>query len=157
MKLKSKIIFFLIPILVAISLISCKKNKNDVIPDTYVDFTIDLNDPDFIDLQSITNHKIITKATNNWGYRSAGWNDNGIIVFRATLDEFYAYDRTCPYDFAVNGLNIVVNVDFINAICPQCSTKYALSAGGVPFSGPGNYPLKNYKTGFSGQYVHVHN
>jgi nitrite reductase/ring-hydroxylating ferredoxin subunit len=157
MILKSKIINILIIVLTAVSLSSCKKNKNDIIPDVTVDFTINLNDPEFFDLNAIGNSKIVTSATNNWGIYSAGYDDNGIIVYRSFEDEFNAYDRTCPHDFAVNGLSIKVNVDFTIAICPRCSTNYALSAFGTPISGPGKYPLKNYKTNFNGQSVHVWN
>lgn len=154
MELKAKIIFFLITVLTAISLISCKKSKYDVIPDVYVDFYINLNDPEFFDLNAPMNYKIITSATNNWGINSAGYDYNGIIVYRLT-DDFYAYDRTCPHDFAVNGKSIKLNVDGIYAVCPECGTTYALPSFGTPASGIGRYPLKNYKTSFNGQIVHV--
>ena len=114
--------FFLILLVSVVILISCKKSKYDVIPDVYVDFTIDLNDPEFFVLNAATNSKIVTSLTNNWGLRSAGYDGNGIIVYRSAMDEFHAYDRTCPHDYAVNGLSIKVNIDFLNAICPRCST-----------------------------------
>ena len=154
MILKSKIII-LITVLTAVSLNSCKKSKNDVIPDVYVDFYLNLGDPEFFDLNAIGNAKIITSSTNNWGSDAAGYGGNGIIVYRSTLDEFYAYDRTCPYDFAVNGKSIKVNIDGIFAVCPECGTTYALPSYGTPYSGVGRYPLKNYKTIFNGQIVHV--
>jgi nitrite reductase/ring-hydroxylating ferredoxin subunit len=157
MILKSKIINILIIVLTVISLTSCKKSKYDVIPDVYVDFTIDLNDPEFFVLNAATNSKIVTSLTNNWGARSAGYDNNGIIVYRSAMDEFYAYDRTCPHDYVTNGLSVKVNVDFLNAICPKCSTNYSLEIGGTPVSGPGRYPLKNYKTSFNGQFVRVWN
>ena len=154
MILKSKIII-LITVLTAVSLTSCKKSKNDVIPDVYVDFYLNLSDPEFFDLNAIGNAKIITSATNNWGSDAAGYGSNGIIVYRSTMDEFDAYDRTCPYDFAVNGKSIKVNIDGIFAVCPECGTTYALPSFGTPYSGVGRYPLKNYKTTFNGQIVHV--
>jgi nitrite reductase/ring-hydroxylating ferredoxin subunit len=158
MVLKSKIIFFSITAVIALSLISCEKNKNDVIPDVWVDFSMDLvNDIEFSDLAAIGNHVIITYHTNNWGAKSAGFDSSGIIVYRSLMEEFNAYDRTCPHDYAVNGLRVKVNVDFTIAICPKCSTNYALSSFGTPISGPGRYPLKNYKTSFSGQYLRVWN
>jgi nitrite reductase/ring-hydroxylating ferredoxin subunit len=116
-----------------------------------------LTDSEFTSLSAIGNHVIVTSQTNNYGSRAAGFNNNGIIVYRYTLDEFKAYDRTCPHDYAVNDLSIKVNVDFIRAICPQCSTFYELAAGGTPSSGPGRYPLKNYRTSFDGSFVTVWN
>ena len=141
----------------AITLTSCKKNKNDVIPDVDVDFSFSLNDPEFAHLSAIGSHVIVTSQTNNWGSLAAGFNNNGIIVYTSDIDVFNAYDRTCPYDYAVNGLSMKVNVDFIQAICPKCSTYYELAAGGTPSSGPGRYPLKNYKTSFDGRFVRVWN
>jgi nitrite reductase/ring-hydroxylating ferredoxin subunit len=157
MVLRSKIVIFLILLFSGISLISCKKNKNDVIPDVTVNFYIDLSDPEFFNLNAIGNADTVSSATNNLGLYAAGYDDNGIIVYRATLDEFYAYDRTCPHDYVLNGSSVKVNVDFTIAVCPRCSTNYALSAFGTPISGPGKYPLKNYKTYFDGQSVHVWN
>jgi hypothetical protein len=155
---KSKIQFYLISLVFAFFIVSCENNKNDVIPDTYTEFTIDIyGDIIFSDLNAIGNSVIVTSQTNNWGSRAGGYEGNGIIVYRANLDDFYAYDRTCPYDYEVNGLSIKVNVDFTQAICPECSTKYELSVGGISSSGPGKYPLKNYRTSFDGQYLRVWN
>jgi nitrite reductase/ring-hydroxylating ferredoxin subunit len=152
----SKLRFFIIIIVLAIALSSCNKN-NDVIPDVTVEFSLNINDPEFAALTAIGNHVIVTSQTNNLGLTAAGFDYNGIIVFASDLDVFNAYDRTCPHDYAVNGLSIKVNVDFTLAVCPQCSTYYALSAGGTPYSGPGKYPLKNYRTSFDGRYIRVWN
>lgn len=136
---------------------SCERNKNDVIPDTYVEFTLDIYD--FPDLSSLGGSAIIDKNEIKISDRryAGGNDDNGIIVYRSLPEEFSAYDRTCPHDYVVNGLSVKVNIDFTLAVCPQCSTKYALSAGGTPYSGPGRYPLKNYKTRFDGRFVSVWN
>jgi hypothetical protein len=154
--LDSKISFFLILLALTITLSSCNK-KNDVIPDVTVDFMLDLYDPEFVTLSAIGNHVIVTSLTNNGGVRSAGYDYNGIIVYTSDIDVFNAYDRTCPYDYAVNDLSIKVNVDFTLAVCPKCGTKYALAAGGTPVSGVGRYPLKNYKTSFDGRFIRVWN
>ena len=132
MILKSKIIFFLIISLAAGSLLSCKKSKYDVIPDVYVDFTIDLNDIIFRDLDAITNHVIVTYQTNNWGSVAAGYDSNGIIVYRSDIRvdavHFMHYDRTCPYDYAVKWIKYKSQCCHGDsyAICPRCSTNYSL-------------------------------
>jgi hypothetical protein len=151
-----KIRFFLITVTLAVILSSCNK-KNDVIPDTTVDFYLDINDPEFVALSGIGGHVIVTSQTNRLGAYAAGFDYNGIIVYASDIDVFNAYDRTCPYDYAVNSKSIKINVDFTMAVCPQCSTYYALSAGGTPYSGPGRYPLKNYRTSFDGRYIRVRN
>jgi nitrite reductase/ring-hydroxylating ferredoxin subunit len=154
----SKIKLFLIVLTFAITLGSCNK-KNDVIPDVYVDFTLDLYDPQFVDLNAIGGSDTIDARTNNWGSGAAGYNGNGIIVSRG-VDEFFAYDRTCPHDYEVNTLSIKVSIDpknFAKAVCPKCHTTYELLSFGTPASGPGRYPLKNYRTNFDGRFVRVWN
>ncbi|HLN55562.1 MAG TPA: hypothetical protein VK207_06205, partial [Bacteroidales bacterium] len=101
----------------------------------------------------------ISARTNNWGHGAEGYAGNGIIVTRGA-DEFFAYDRTCPHDFALNQEAIRIKIDptnFMRALCPKCSTTYELLAYGTPATGIGRYPLKNYKTSFDGRYVRVWN
>ena len=151
----SKIAFFFIITVFYISIGACTKAKNDVIPDVYVNFVLDLADPEFVNLTAIGSDTVDAR-TNNWGSGAAGFDGNGIIIFNGG-DAFYAYDRTCPHDYAVNGLSIKVRIDFTIATCPLCGTVYSLPASGTPASGVGKYPLKNYKTSFDGRYVTVWN
>jgi len=150
-------VFFLF-FLSAAFLNSCGKANNDVIPDVYVDFTIDLLDPEFVSLSVINVSDTVDASTNNWGYRSAGFSNNGIIVFSGP-DNYYSYDRTCPHDFSETGSAIKIRIeDNIYAVCPVCRTKYSLSTYGTPLSGPGKFPLKNYKTSFDGErYIRIWN
>ncbi len=138
---------------------SCKKSQLDVIPNVYVNFFIDLNDPEFISLNAITNYVLIDEFTNNFGYRSAGYDKNGIILYRAGLDEFFAFDRTCPHDYANAGISVAVdtvaNENYV--ICPECNSKYILPSFGSPSDGPSKYPLKMYKTTLTGSIVSVYN
>ena len=130
-----------------------------MIPTTHVDFRISINDPQFVDLISIGGSVTVNRATNNIGQGAAGFDDNGIII-HSGANEYFAYDRTCPHDYTLDGSSIQVNIDPDNslfAICPKCSTSYALPAGGTPYSGVGRYPLKNYRANFDGRYIWVSN
>jgi nitrite reductase/ring-hydroxylating ferredoxin subunit len=151
----SKIGYFLFALTLSVSLSSCDKNRNDVIPDVYVNFTLDLSDPQFINLTAI-GADTVDANTNNWGSGAAGFNGNGIIVYNGG-DEFYAYDRTCPHDYVLSGNSVKVRIDFTIAVCPLCGTTYSLSANGTPAAGVGKYPLKNYRTNFDGRFVRVWN
>jgi hypothetical protein len=155
----SKITLFFIAISVASSLTSCKKSKNDVIPDVYVDFTIDLTDPEFVILTSVGQTVTINQYTNNFGSRAGGYSGNGIII-HSGIDEFFAYDRTCPHDYAEDGSSVRIDIDqssSLFAVCPVCKTKYGLPVNGTPAEGIGKYPLKNYKTSFDGRWLRVWN
>ena len=134
--------------LLSVLICACKKNKNDVIPNVFVDFTIDLADPEFISLTSIGETVTVNKFTNNFGYLAAGFAENGIII-HSGIDEFFAYDRTCPHDYVLNGSTIKIEIDkssSMYAVCPECKTKYGLPVNGTPVEGAGRYPLKNHKT-----------
>ena len=152
----SKIRYFFISLALATFLISCENNKNDVIPDEYVDFTIDLMD--FPNIYSVIGSDTVDANDLRISQRryAGGYNGNGIIIYSGA-DGYYAYDRTCPHDYVENGLSVKVKIDFTIATCPKCSTSYALAAFGTPASGPGRYPLKNYKTRLDSRFLTVWN
>jgi nitrite reductase/ring-hydroxylating ferredoxin subunit len=151
-----KIRYFFFSSLFIILFISCEREENDVIPDTYVDFTIDLMD--FPNLYGIIGSDTVDAYDLRIDYRkyAGGYNNSGIIIYSGA-DDFYAYDRTCPHDYTESGISVKVDIDFTIATCPECGTTYALAAGGLPASGPGRYPLKNYRTSLNGRYLRVWN
>ena len=71
MKLKY---LFLVAFL-SISTISCE-NSDDFIPEVYVNFSVDIKDPQFLDLQAVGNSILV-----NGGY-------HGIILYRKSYNEF---------------------------------------------------------------------
>jgi len=145
----------ILPVLIC----SCKKNKNDVIPNVHVNFNINLADPEFISLTSIGESVVVNEFTNNFGLLAAGFAKNGIII-HSGIDEFFAYDRTCPHDYVLDESAIKIEIDkssSLYAICPKCKTKYGLPVNGTPVEGPGRYPLKNYKTSYDGRSLQVWN
>jgi len=152
----SKIIVFFIISFAAILLHGCKDNTNQIIPDVFVDFTINLNDPMFNDLTTVDNAVVITSSYD--GVNSAGYNNHGIIIYRASETEFYAFDRTCTYEDAKDQVVKIDNPGDLTAECPHCHSEYILPGYGYPTDkGPAKYPLKQYKTEFDGLYVHVYN
>jgi len=154
---KAKLIIFFI--FFALIPYSCENEKNDVIPDWYVDFTMDLNDIEFVNLSSVFGSVYVNANTNNWGQKASGYDGNGIIVFAGPAGEYYSYDRTCPHDYSTNNLSVKVSVvDIIYAECPRCKSRYALTNGGTPLSDAiSKYPLKNYRTTYLGNYLRVCN
>jgi len=154
---KAKLVIFFI--FFALIPYSCENEKNDVIPDVYVDFTMDLNDIEFVNLSSVFGSVYVNANTNNWGQKAAGYDGNGIIVFAGPAGEYYSYDRTCPHDYYTNNLSVKVSVvDIIYAECPRCKSRYALTNGGTPLSDAiSKYPLKNYRTSYLGNYLRVWN
>jgi hypothetical protein len=152
----SKLLIFLVFSNCFVLLQSCKKSTGNIIADTFVDFTISLNDPLFIDLNSIGNSVIVNSSY--FGPNSSGYKDHGIIIYRASQTEFYAFDRTCTWE---ENLDQAVELDLpadLSAECPECGSHYILPSYGYPDNdGPAQYPLKNYNTQFDGTNIWVYN
>lgn len=153
----SKIVFFSVIVLISILGKLCRSGDTEVIPDVDIDFTIDLQDPEFSGLMVSGNFDTIDANTRNWGDRAAGFNGNGIIIY-AGISGYFAYDRTCPFDYGINNLTVKVKVGFAEAVCPVCGTRYALAAFAAPISGTKAYPLKSYHTSLEDErYLRVWN
>ncbi len=144
MKGKNTKLFFLI-IFLSVIFIKCDKNNNDVVPNVYVNFTIYINEPDYSELNAIGNSVMVTGGAK------------GIIIYRNSLNEFFAYDRCCTYkpsekneyvQLLEQGSPIVVD--------STCGSKFNLVDGSV-INGPAVLPLKKYNTTFDGNGVHVYN
>ena len=122
---------------------SCEKEERHPIPDVYVNFMINLKtDPEFFILRAQGTSVVINSSTI--GLLSLGFDDNGVIIYNAGDGEFYAFDRTCPYDIPES---IAVETDGLNglATCPQCGSVYVLPSIGIPtIDSPSRWPLKKY-------------
>jgi nitrite reductase/ring-hydroxylating ferredoxin subunit len=152
----SKIRFFFLTCILAMFLTQCEREKNDVIPDEYVSFTIDLRD--FPALASMAGSDTVDAAdlrVNDRRY-AGGFEGSGIIIYNSDYG-YLAFDRTCPHDYVNSSMVVRVKIDGLFATCPECKTTYALPNNGMPYSGPGKYYLKNYKTSFSSPYLMVWN
>jgi hypothetical protein len=151
----SKLKIFFIFCLLSVLLPGCEDEKGPRIPITYVNFTIRLDSPQFTALTSIGNSVIITNSYD--GVNSAGYDNNGIIIYRASQDEFYAFDRTCTYDVE-KSVAVIVDESGIVAQCPECGSTYVLPNIGFPTEdGPSKWQLHQYTTSFDGLIVHVFN
>ena len=149
----SKILLITLSLLI---FVTCAKKKEEIIPNTYVNFTIRLDDPKFTDLHAIGNSVIITSEYA--GRSSAGYDYNGIIVYRFSEDEFYAFDCTCPFNID-NSISVITeNASNPIAECPECGSEYVLPSLAFPTEkGPSRVPLKQYNTNFDDVTISVYN
>ncbi|MFZ4401820.1 MAG: hypothetical protein ACOYO1_17455 [Bacteroidales bacterium] len=138
---KSSIMLFMI--LSFSSFFSCSKDETATIPYVYVNFYIQPNSTLYQKLTTI----------GGWEYLTGGYN--GIVVYRASQDEFVAFDRACPYDYK-NGCRIVVESSFTTTIDSCCGSRFLLTDGS-PFKGPATVSLKQYKAIYDGNNLHISN
>ncbi|MBN2213188.1 MAG: hypothetical protein JW723_03000 [Bacteroidales bacterium] len=145
-----KLSFFFILITVIIWIQSCTKESADVVPDTYMNVTL-VNIPAQI---GISQSMIITNTMVP--VNSLGYDNNGIIIYRNSQDEYFAYDRTCTYHIE-ESIPVNLGTNPLLAVCPVCSTKYQLHWSGIPTDeGPSVYPLKQYKTSYNPNTLELH-
>ena len=142
----SKLHFFLIFILfLTLFPGSCRQEEQYPIPDVYVNFSINLfDDPEFYMLRTQGTSVVVTSSTI--GAYNVGYDDNGIIIYNAGGDEFYAFDRTCPFDIPES---VAIDVDGSGTFgtCPRCNSVYIFLSMGLPATGSASkWPLRNYRT-----------
>jgi len=141
----SKIRYYFVFVLFVAVLFSCKDDteENPVEP-AYVNFSLYLNDPEFQDL----------KIPGNYIFVRAG--GTSVVIYRATMDEFVAYDRMCTYEAKENVL-VLSDSSTIMVKCPDCDSQYIL-VDGSPQSGPAKHMLRPYNVTYDGgDYIHVSN
>lgn len=108
------------------------------IPEITFDFTIDIDMPEYSDLSSVLGYAYVT----------GGAYENGIIIYRKNFEEFYAYDRSCPYN-PKNGILEVSKDNEMIATDTVCGSKFNLFQGGSIIKGPAKRSLKQYQTQFN--------
>jgi nitrite reductase/ring-hydroxylating ferredoxin subunit len=91
-----------------------------------------------------------------WVYLTAEQPSRGIIVYRFSMDEFRAYERTCPYDPDHAAARVEVEATDVTAVDSLCGSKFLLTDG-QPFKGPATLPLKQYQTYYDGNTLHIYN
>lgn len=142
----SKLMLFLVySIWIALISSSCEEERQHPIPDVYVNFSINLfNDPEFFRLRNQGATVVVTNTT--LGALNLGYLNNGIIIHNGGDDEFFAYDRTCPYDLP-EGIAIETEPYSSIGTCPKCGSMYVFLSMGAPTTdSPSPWPLKRYST-----------
>lgn len=134
-------------------LFSCKSdddggaNNNPYIPNTLVQFQIDLNLPLYDNLRFAGGSTFIA---NGGGVR-------GFFVYNLSGDQFLAWEASCPNQFPSNCSTMFI--EGVLAICPCDDSKYSLANGQLlnPVEGGENYPMVNYRLTKSGNVLTISN
>jgi len=137
--------FFLLPLSVLLFFYSCTKDKNNSgIP--YVPVNIDIYpaNPQYINLSVI----------GGWVYVTGG--SRGIIIYRFSQDEFFAYDRHCTYQPQNSCGKVKMDTDNITLLDTCCGSKFIVTDGSV-IQGPAGLPLQQYQAYYDGTTLHITN
>ena len=123
-----KLLYFIL----FISLIACEKNEtNDILPDQDVNVTVDLNLPQYIDLQ----------IPSGWAYTNGGLR--GIVVLNTGTGNpnFKAFDRACPNYDCTSPMTFDGS---LKLTCPCDKSIYSIIDGSPQTSG-NKYFAREYK------------
>lgn len=152
MKSVSRLYWLQLVLLAGIPLLSwqgCGYSRPANIPFVPVDITINIYDPQFVSLQGVG------------GYTMIPGGSRGIILYRASIDQFHAYERHCTYDPG-NGCGIVgpdpsgIILEDTDCSIDQCGSKFNVIDGSV-IQGPATFALLQYPTAFDGVLLRIYN
>ncbi|MFA8434024.1 MAG: Rieske (2Fe-2S) protein [Marinifilaceae bacterium] len=139
---QSKLLYFLIFLFAGTLFSACSSDKEneEIIPYTYINFSINL---DYYNHLNPIGNSIHFKQMP--GGASLGYKGHGIIVTH-TVDGFVAYDATCTLNVeAAESLKLSEPI----AECPICNSKFNLLDAYPLNESEAKYPLKKYRTRYS--------
>lgn len=135
-----------------ICLFSCSSddggiNNNPYIPNTLVQFEIDLDLPLFDNL----------RFAGGSTYISNGGGVRGFFVFNLSGDQFLAWEASCPNHFPSNCSTMTI--EGVLATCACEDYEYSLANGQLlnPVEGDENYPMVNYRVSKTGNVLRITN
>ena len=118
-------------ILSILFIFSTCNTKDDYIQEVYVDINVDLNLPEYSNLQTSGNSIFIEGGVE------------GIIIYHGVGDAYKVFDRNCSYEPSLSCSQIdSVNAGF--AYCGCCPSVFSLEQDGLTSNGPALLPLKKY-------------
>lgn len=111
----------------------CRDQNNDLVPNVLVDLTINLNNPSYQPVTVVGGHLFLPGQA----YR-------GIVLYRANINEFKAFDMACTY--LPSQSCHAVGLDSATSLlqCGCCTSRFNFE--GQLLQGPASLPLKAYRT-----------
>ena len=131
-------------ILSTLFFLSTCNTKDDYIQEVYVNININLNLPEFSDLQVSGNSIFIEGGVE------------GIIIYHGVGNDYKVYDRNCSYEPSLS-CSQIDSVDAGIAYCGCCTSAFLLSNDASVLNSPALLPLKKYFWTLTGSQMHISN
>ena len=131
-------------ILIPLFFFSTCNTKDDYIQEVYVNINIDLNLPEYSDLQVSGNSIFIEGGVE------------GIIIYHGVGNDYKVYDRNCSYEPSLS-CSQIDSVDAGIAYCGCCTSAFLLSNDASVLNSPALLPLKKYYWTLTGSQMHISN
>jgi hypothetical protein len=136
---------------------ACNKDSGDRLPLPPIDITINPNSTIYQEL-NIAGGWLYLDETDGVEAPS-----RGIIVYRLTSDQFFAFERTPPFkpDSCCNNSKTICTHLIVDEYFPfvmdTCTMSKYLILDGSPVSGPSSMSLGMYVTEYNGDLLYIHN
>ena len=125
-------------------LIASCNSKDDYIKEVSVNILIDLNLPEYSDLQ-VSGKSIFIEG-----------GVEGIIIYHGVGDDYEVYDRNCSYEPSL-ACSVIDSVNSGIAYCGCCTSAFLLGQDGVAANSPALLPLKEYYWAWEGSLMRISN
>jgi len=136
-----KIAFY---ILIILFILSTCNTKDNYIQDVYVNINIDLNLPEYSNLQVSGNSIFIEGGIE------------GIIIYHAVGSDYKVYDRNCSYEPSLS-CSKIESIDAGIAYCGCCPSAFLLSNSANVLNSPALLPLKAYNWSLDNNILRIFN
>ncbi|MEE2953633.1 MAG: hypothetical protein VX347_00490 [Bacteroidota bacterium] len=117
--------------LILVSFISACINDDNYIPIVSVDIDLNLNLPEYEQLNTIGSSLFVTGGVR------------GIVIYHFAINEYKAYDRNCSYQPSLECAKIDSIYSSI-AFCGCCNSAFLLDQNGSAANSPAINPLREY-------------
>ena len=122
---------------------SCN-SQDQYIQNVYVNIELDLNLPEFSELNTNGNAVFIDGGVE------------GIIVYHGVGNSYKIYDRNCSYEPALS-CSVIDSVNSGIAYCGCCTSVFLISSSGEPINAPALLSLKSYNWSLNDNILRVFN
>lgn len=133
---------FILFIAVVLVVVGCRDRQSQI-PVVAVNFSININEPQFFDLSVPT------------GYVYVIGGSQGIIVYRINETDFIALERHSPVN-PENDCQVVVAEDGVIIEDPCSNARWLINDGSV-VDGDNSFALRTYETSFNNPILYIFN
>jgi hypothetical protein len=125
-------------------IVSCESSQpEDQIPVAIVNETINLTNQQYLNLQF------------NGGHVNIDGGVRGILIYRASENEYRAFERNCSFEPLNTCARVEVDGSNLFMIDPCCNSTFDFY--GFPTGGPASLPLREYLTLLQGNMLTITN
>ena len=133
---------FILFIAVVLLVVGCRDRQSQI-PVVSVNFSININEPQFFDLSVPT------------GYVYVIGGSQGIIVYRINETDFIALERHSPVN-PENDCQVIVAEDGVIIEDPCSNARWLINDGSV-VDGDNSFALRTYETSFNNPILYIFN